>query len=266
MILKWAGGKRRLVPQILELLPEDYRERSYHEPFFGSGAVFFALSIKKGTINDINEKLMNFYRVVRDNPKELIEMAKPYKYDKDEYYMRRDRFNEEGLDNIEMASLLLYLNKTGYNGMYRVNSKGKFNIPFGRYTNPTIVPIEKIQMASVMLQTVDIKNDDFTYVLLVAEKGDICYLDPPYQPLSKSSSFTTYAKKGFVESDQDRVSRVCKTLDEMGVLFVLSNSSTEENRKRYEAFNISVVQMRRSLNRNVEGRGAIDELLITNIG
>jgi len=129
--LKWAGGKRSLIVRITELFPENYRTKRYHEPFFGGGAVFFELEPERGTINDVNPKLINFYKVVRDHPHDLIDFASNYRYDEMEYYNRRERFNDPKIPSVESAALLLYLNKTGFNGLYRVNAKGDFNVPYG---------------------------------------------------------------------------------------------------------------------------------------
>ena len=186
-ILKWAGGKRSLVQAIIYMFPPDYKKRVYHEPFLGGGATFFTVSPHKGTINDLNPRLVNFYRVVRDRPIELIAEASKHPYEKDTYYRLRERFNEGGLDTVEDAALLLYLNKTGYNGLYRVNSHGKYNVPFGTYKNPTIVPEEDIYAASETLRRVELLCEDFSYLLDVAREGDIVYLDPPYEPLSRTS-------------------------------------------------------------------------------
>ena len=267
-ILKWAGGKRQLIPNILAQFPRDYKQRAFHEPFFGGGAVFFKIKPKQGSINDVNPRLMNLYRVVRDNPTELIELAKTYRHDKDEFYTFRDRFNELGLSDIEDASLLLYLNKTSFNGLYRVNSKGKFNVPFGRYKNPTIVDEKRIKEASIILQNVNIFCTDFTYVIEHSQEGDLCYFDPPYLPISDTADFTSYSKDGFSYDDQIRLRDTCIKLDEKGVLFVLSNSYVEALVGKYrevENFRIEVVQANRAINSVADKRGPVDEILVTNI-
>jgi DNA adenine methylase len=171
-VLKWAGGKRGLLPKIQANLPQDFRSRRYHEPFLGGGAVFFWLKPKKGSINDVNRRLMNFYRVLRDEPEALISEAKRYLYSENAYYKLRERFNQKAITPIEEAALLLYFNKTAYNGLYRENSKGKFNVPFGSYENPTIVHEKRLHQASKVLQGIEIVNDDFSYVLNVARKGE----------------------------------------------------------------------------------------------
>jgi len=266
-LLKWAGGKRSLVREITELFPGDYRERRYHEPFIGGGAVFFSIQPKEGSINDINPRLMNFYRVVRDTPKELIEEARRYRYDEDEYYRLRNRFNSGGLSEVEEAALLLYLNKTAYNGLYRVNSRGKFNVPFGRYDDPTIVPEGGIIRASKLLRSAEIRSEDFGYVLDVAEEGDLCYLDPPYHPASETANFTDYSAAGFGMADHRRLRDLCVGLDKRGVTFVLSNSDTDAVRRLYRgvrSLRMISLRTRRMISRKVSSRSSGHDLLITN--
>jgi len=265
-ILKWAGGKRGLVPHILSLFPVDYRSRVYHEPFVGGGAVFFRIRPRAGSINDVNSHLINFYRVVRDNPEELISKARQYIYDEESYYLLRDRFNQPGLSDVECAALLLYLNKTAFNGLYRVNSRGEFNVPFGRYKNPTIVPERRIRAASKTLKKIDIFNEDFSYVLDYAKKGDLCYLDPPYQPVSETANFTSYSSEKFDLDEQRRLRDLCIELDEQGVLFVLSNSYAEAIIDLYrgiERFQVKIVQAKRAISSKASTRGPINEVLIT---
>jgi DNA adenine methylase len=267
-ILKWAGGKRGLLYEIKALFPTDYCARVYHEPFFGGGAVFFNIQPKSGTINDINEELMNFYKVVRDEPEQLIELTKTYKHDKDNFYDLRKRYNQKGLSKIESASLLLYLNKTAFNGLYRVNSKGEFNVPFGSYRNPTIVPEDRIRKASALLQKIQIFCQDFTYILDQTQEGDLIYFDPPYQPLNSTSNFTSYSLNGFNYKDQIRLRDTCQKLSEKGVYFVLSNSFSSEIIDLYRdipSFNIEVVKARRIISSKLSTRGGIYEILVTNI-
>ena len=267
-LLKWAGGKRSLIRRIMDLFPGDYRDRRYHEPFFGGGAVFFHVEPGRGSINDINPRLMNFYRVVRDRPDELIEEASGYRYDEGEYYLRRETFNSEGLSEVEYAALLLYLNKTAYNGLFRVNSRGEFNVPFGRYVDPTIVKPRSIARASRLLRNVEIRSEGFDYILDVAEKGDLCYLDPPYHPASETANFTDYASSGFKMGDQERLRDICAELDGRGVAFVLSNSDTGLVRELYGGVpDLRVVSFktRRMISSKVSSRGSGYDLLITNI-
>jgi DNA adenine methylase len=266
-VLKWAGGKRELLPKIHANLPQDYRSRRYHEPFLGGGAVFFWLKPKKGSINDVNGRLMNFYRVLRDEPEALISEAKKHPYNKEAYYKLRDRFNQKENTSIEEAALFLYFNKTAYNGLYRENSKGEFNVPFGSYKKPTIVHERRLLQANRVLKGIEIVNDDFSYVLNVAREGDICYLDPPYQPISKTSNFTDYSKDGFDFSDQQRLQDMCLELHEMGVIFVLSNSYSDPVRELYEGievFRVEKVSAKRVISSNATTRGRINEILVTN--
>jgi DNA adenine methylase len=266
-ILKWAGGKRSLTREIINLFPEDFKSRSYHEPFFGGGAVFFKIQPKKGSINDINEKLINFYKVVREHPHELIQETKQHPYCKDTYYDLREKFNSGKLDDIEAAALFLYLNKTAYNGLYRVNSDGKFNVPFGRHKNPTITPEKIILQASKLLKNVEILNQDFNYIAGYAEKGDIVYLDPPYQPISETSKFTSYTKEGFGLKKHRNLRNLCFALDRSGVLFVLSNSFSKQIEDLYadSSFKINWVSSERKISSKSSSRGRVKEMLVTNI-
>lgn len=266
--LKWAGGKRQLLSKILELFPRNYRDLAYHEPFVGSGAVFFTLEPKKGSINDINHHLINYFKMVRDDPEGLIEEASKYEYEKKNYYRLRDRFNEEEITDLERAALFLYFNKTGFNGLWRVNSKGKYNVPIGRYKNPTIVPVEKIMASSRVLKSIEILNTDFTYVITASQEGDLCYFDPPYEPVSETAYFTSYTAKGFDMNEQERLRDTCVELDNKGVHFVLSNSHVKQIEDLYEersSFKINIVQARRSINSRADKRGPINEILVTNI-
>lgn len=266
-VLKWVGGKRRLIEQITSLFPEDYSIRAYHEPFFGGGALFFHLEPSRGSINDVNKRLMNFYRVLKEQPRELIEEASQYIYDKAEYYNLRTRFNEEQLTDVEDAAILLYLNKTGYNGLYRVNSKGKYNVPFGRYKNPRIVDEERIMTASKLLENISIHSERFYSVKKQAEKGDMVYFDPPYLPVSETSDFTAYSKSGFGYKDHVLLKDTCLDLDERGVYFVQSNSYVKPILELYEnnGFRIEIVQMNRAINSKTSKRGEVNEILVTNI-
>jgi DNA adenine methylase len=187
-ILKWAGGKRSLVQAILSKFPHSYRDRIFHEPFLGGGAIFFKVEPRKGTVNNVNPRLINFYKVVRDSPGELVGEVEKLHYDRNTYYALREKFNLGGLTPIEDASIFLYLNKTGYNGLYRVNSRGEFNVPFGRYRNPTIAPRGAISAASKVLRRVEVRNEDFSYLLDKAREGDLVYLDPPYEPRARGIS------------------------------------------------------------------------------
>ncbi|NJE76360.1 DNA adenine methylase [Thermococcus sp. ES12] len=272
-ILKWAGGKRQILHEIVALMPKDFRNRTFHEPFFGGGAVTFWMEPKRGTINDINPKLINFYVVVRDHVDELIEDAKGHRNEKEYFYKAREEFNEivrNGFEipNIRLASLLLYLNKTAFNGLYRENRKGEFNVPFGRYKNPKIVDEERLRKASEVLKKLDIYNEDFTYILRVAKPGDLVYFDPPYHPVSETASFTSYSKEDFSKEDQERLRDVCLELHERGVYFILSNSYVKPVRELYEGidgFEILKIYAKRPINSKADRRGEVPEMLVTNV-
>ncbi len=267
-ILKWAGGKRQLIPQITDLFPNNYLELDYHEPFVGGGALFFTIQPKQGTINDINHHLINFFKTVRDSPEELIKEASQYRYEKEIYYQLRERYNTEKITDLEKAALFLYFNKTGFNGLWRVNSRDKYNVPFGRYKNPTIVPIDRIRAASKVLKDIEILCTDFSYVKDISKQGDLCYFDPPYEPVSETAYFTSYTPKGFGMDEQEKLSEVCQKLDDKGVFFVLSNSHVKQIMDLYESnpnFRIKIVQARRSINSKASKRGPINEILVSNI-
>ena len=267
-VLKWVGGKRRLIESIIRLFPRDYSERAYHEPFFGGGALFFHLEPSSGSINDVNQRLINFYLVLRDKPEELMEEASKYIYKKDEYYRLRDRFNEGPLGDVEDAAILLYLNKTGFNGLYRVNSKGEYNVPFGKYKNPKVVDVKKIQTASRILANIDIYSGRFFSVKDHAKAGDLVYFDPPYLPVSDTSDFTAYSKTGFDYEDHILLRDTCIELHNKGVKFVQSNSHVEpilDLYKGIDGFRVEIVQMNRPINADASKRGEVNEVLITNI-
>ena len=250
--------------RILSLFPQDHQDRAYHEPFMGGGAVFFTLEPGRGTINDVNPRLMNFYRVVRDRPEELIEAARGHRYEEAEYYRLRDRFNSKP-DPVEDAALLLYLNRTCYNGLYRVNSRGEFNVPFGRYRDPTVVHPRQIRRASGLLRGVEALCSDFEYLREHAQEGDLCYMDPPYQPASRTANFVDYAAGGFGEPDQARLRDLCVELDARGVHLVQSNSDTDLIRRLYEGtgFQLESLRTTRNISRKVSSRGGGRDLLIT---
>ena len=265
-VLKWAGGKRRLRFEIEKIMPEDYMNRAYHEPFFGGGAIFFHFEPSTGTINDVNDRLMNFYRMVKEHPLELIEEVSNYEYSKEQYYEYRRMFNEDKLSPIKDAAVLLFLNKTGYNGLYRVNSKGKFNVPFGRFKNPAIVHEDRILKASELFSRVDIYSERYSYINDVAEEGDIVYLDPPYLPEEDVLGFTAYSSKGFGLKDHLDLMDLCKNLSDRGVFFIQSNNHVPPIVEACEGhgFRIKIVNVSRAINRVITDRGRIPEVLITN--
>lgn len=265
--VKWAGGKGQLLEQFEKFYPKNFD--GYLEPFLGSGAVFF--SIRKNykpdkiVLSDNNYELINCYLVVRDNLDELIDLLKVHKrnHNKRYYYKIRD-LNAGELSKVEKAARLLYLNKTCFNGLYRVNSKGKFNVPIGSYKNPNIVNDSNLRAANLLLQNVIIKVQSFEKILDDAEKGDFIYLDPPYHPLSKTASFTGYTSDAFSEKNQEALAKVYKKLDKKGCLLMLSNSDTEFIRAMYSDFNIYEVKARRAINCDGKKRGLINEIVVLN--
>jgi DNA adenine methylase len=270
--IKWAGGKKQLLPEIEKRIPNKFN--NYFEPFVGGGAVMFLvaskLNPKKIIISDINKELIITYKIVKERPNELIELLKKHKknHDKNYYYEIRELGNnpENNLSDLEIAGRFIYLNKTCFNGLYRVNSKGSFNVPIGSYKNPNIVPKEDILNASKLLQKDDIKAMSFENVINYAKNGDFVYFDPPYLPLSKTSSFTSYTKNSFSKDDHKKLSDVFKKLDKIGCFVMLSNSYHPYIEKLYSGFNFNIetVKASRAINCNGSGRGKINELLITN--
>jgi DNA adenine methylase len=269
LFLKWAGGKLQLIEQFENLFPSDFR--NYYEPFIGSGAVFFYLKSKskpnKVILSDTNEELINCFAVVRDKPSELIEIILNHRkrHSKQYYYEVRD-LESDRLDSVSRAARMIYLNKTCFNGLYRVNSKGEFNVPFGDYKNPSIFDRNTLYRASQMLQDADLRVMTFDKVLDFAGKDDFVYFDPPYIPLSKTSSFTRYSKGEFSIKEQNQLSEVFRALDSMGCLVMLSNSDHSLTRELYRDYdkNIVVVRAKRKINSVGSKRGAINEIVVTN--
>jgi DNA adenine methylase len=270
-ILKWAGGKRQLLSEITELFPTSYE--AYHEPFVGGGAVFFHLDPDAGTINDLNERLTTFYEVVRDHPDVLIEENKTHEHSEEYFYEARSEFNEflsestlTHEDRIREASLLLYLNRTCFNGLYRENSDGEFNVSFGRYTNPDWVQEQRIRKASRTLQGTQVFNTDFEYVLEETTSDDLVYFDPPYEPVSKTADFNSYHADGFDRDDQRRLRDAAVELTEQNVSVLISNSPpVTELYEEHDAFSVTYVDATRAINSDASNRGEVAEILITNV-
>ena len=264
-IVKWVGGKRQLMYELEINMPKTYNR--YFEPFIGGGALFFYLQPDNAYISDMNEELINLYQVVRDNVDELITDLQKHDISK-EYFMEIrniDRTEEyQNWSNIQKASRFIYLNRTCFNGMYRVNSKGEFNVPFGHYKNPRILDENNLINCSNLLQRTEIKHADFSEIMKKVKKGDFVYFDPPYVPLSETSSFTSYTKDGFDMDMQLSLRDVCDELDSMGVKFLLSNSDTQFVNELYENYNIKKVFASRQINANADGRGKITEVLVRN--
>ena len=270
--LKWVGGKRQLLADIAPLVPKKFTR--YIEPFVGGGAVFFHLSDQltdkkiPSLINDINPELVNCYQMVKTQAEDLISLLKTHRHDKDYYLSIRNLDRQDGglgqLSALERASRFLYLNRTGFNGMYRVNSKGLNNVPFGRYKNPSLVNEDVLRQAAVALQHTQIQNTSFQDCLDTAGPGDFVYLDPPYVPLNDTSYFTSYMTNGFDMSDQKALADLVRRLDQRGVTFVASNACVPVVREMYDGFTMIEVKAKRAINANGQKRQAIAELLITN--
>jgi len=235
----------------------------YIEPFVGGGAVYFHLLPLVAILIDNNPELINFYIIVRDELHALLADLEKHKNNKEYYYSIR-ALDPDKMDAVSRASRFLYLNKTGYNGLWRVNKKGKHNVPFGRYKNPRIVDEENLLQVSRALQYTEIILGDFSKALDFASPGTFIYLDPPYHPLSETANFTSYTSNSFGADDQRRLAEVFKQLDERGCKVMLSNSDTPFIRELYKGYDIKVVYARRAINCYAEKRGPISELVIRN--
>lgn len=269
--VKWVGGKRQLLKQFRELNlypPECFNPESntYFEPFVGGGAVFFDLLPKHAELSDTNRELVVAYNVIKDNVDGLIKSLKKHIYNK-EYYLgvRAQDINE--LSDIEIASRFIFLNRTGFNGMYRVNKSGQFNVPFGRYKNPLICDENNLRKVSEALQGITITHRDYKDVLELAKIGDFIYFDPPYYPLNPTSSFTAYTAKGFFEKEQIELRDTFVKLHERGCFVMLSNSDTPFINELYsglERVSVNKIIAGRAINSKGSKRGKINEVLITN--
>jgi DNA adenine methylase len=267
--LKWVGGKRQLMPSIVELMPKNIKELNYVEPFIGGGAVLFHLQPRTAIINDFNDELINVYNVIKNSLNELIVDLKTHENNADYFYQIRslDRTNDfKSLTPVQRASRVIYLNKTCFNGLYRVNNAGEFNAPFGRYKNPNIVNEPTLKAVNKFLNNsnVRISSGDYSEILESADENSFVYFDPPYHPISESSNFTGYVQGGWDVFDQIRLREFCDQLNERGIKFLLSNSSAPLIKDQYENYTITTVKANRSINSNGADRGEVDEFLIRN--
>ncbi|WP_071058561.1 DNA adenine methylase [Pelistega sp. MC2] len=287
--LKWAGGKTQLISEIAKLIPQSLTEKpfTFIEPFVGSGAVLFWIinnfsNLKKAIINDINTDLTNVYEVIKHTPLPLIESLQKHQDSfillekteskKEYYYAQRERYNSRQEDAIEHAALFIFLNKTCFNGLYRVNRNNGFNVPMGDYRNPTICDRDNLLAVHNALQKVEILNGSYVDTLSrIDDKNNLFYLDPPYKPLSTTSSFNAYAKDEFDDNAQIRLANFCHKLNSLGHLWILSNSdpknSDSENNffdDLYSNYHIQRVEATRAINSKASKRGKLNELLITN--
>lgn len=266
---KWTGGKRKLLPILTELLPDDFNR--YYEPFIGGGALLFKLLPHDAVINDFNEELINSYLQIRDNPNGLIDLLAEHrdKNSKDYYLNIRSADRDgriESMTDVERAARILYMLRVDFNGLYRVNSKNQFNVPYGRYKNPKILDKDLIYEVSGYLNAnnIQILQGDFANAVADAIDGDLVYFDPPYIPLSETSSFTSYTHEGFSYEDQVRLRNTVRDLTRRGVNVILSNSSSPLVEDLYQEFNLHYVDASRTNGAKPTSRGKIKEIIVTN--
>jgi len=272
--LKWAGGKRQLLPEIVKYVPKRTSKHTYYEPFIGGGALLFELQPQKAVINDSNKELINCYEVVRDSLDELIEELSKDKYTNSEtsYYEMRDLDRStkkyEILSEVEKAARIIYLNKTCYNGLFRVNSQGQFNVPFGRYKNPNFLDDAVLRAVNKYLNSnnITLLNQDFAEAVKDAKRGDFVYFDPPYDPVSETASFTGYDVNGFNRDEQERLKEEFDALHKRGCKVMLSNSCTDFILDLYKDYQDTIIKVRatRSINSNALKRGRVEEVLVLN--
>lgn len=269
--VKWVGGKRQLLAQFKKLRlypPQDFNPKlnAYFEPFVGGGAVFFDLLPQKAFLSDLNKELVTTYNVIKNNVEELIRELKKHRTDK-EYYLEVRSLDPKSLNDVSVASRFIFLNRTCFNGMYRVNKSGGFNVPFGKHTNPMICDEENLRKVSSVLKNVEIKHQDYKKVLEKAKKGDFIYFDPPYYPLSKTASFTAYNADTFLDKEQIELRDTFVELHKRGCFVMLSNSDAPFINEIYsgiKGIRISKVEAGRAINSKGDGRGKITEVLVTN--
>ena len=266
--LKWAGGKAAIARRIAELLPRDARARVYREPFLGGGAMFFHLQPRQAFLSDTLAPLISAYEVVQRNVEALIRRLEELRasHSIEQFYEVRDRFNQERQASaVERAAWLIYLNKTCYNGLYRTNKAGEFNVPAGRFTNPGIVEPGRIRNAAAVLARAELSSASFEHLRDAAGPGDLVYFDPPYVPTSKTASFSSYAEGAFTEADQASLAALFRELDARGCLLALSNSDTPLVRELYAGFDLSPVIAPRAISAKPSTRGEVSELLVRNV-
>ncbi len=265
--LKWAGGKRQLVNDLIQYMPEKYQ--TYYEPFLGGGALFLRLQPNQAIVNDSNSELINCYCIVRDSLNELIDELRKYKNDEEYYYevRRWDRRKDYQLKTpVQKAARIIFLNKTCYNGLFRVNSQGQFNVPFGRYKKPNILDEAVLKAVSDYLKAaqIEILNTDFAEAVKKANKNDFIYFDPPYDPISSTSSFTGYDVNGFDRHQQKRLKEVVDELNSRNCKVLLSNAHTDFIIDLYKDYKQVKVSATRAINSNASRRGKVDEVLVMN--
>jgi len=267
-VLKWVGGKRQLLDTLTTLLPK--RIETYCEPFVGGGALLFKLQPKSAYINDINEELIRVYHVIKNDVEALIVALENFRNEADYFYTVRDWDRDKAgyslLPEVEKAARMVYLNKTCYNGLFRVNNAGEFNSPFGNYRNPNIINAPTLRAVSSYFNSaaINMTASDYAEVLATLPKNTFVYLDPPYDPVSDTSSFTGYSRGGFSRKEQIRLRECCDELHKRGIKFMLSNSATDFIKEQYSDYNITIVQAKRAVNSYGAKRGEVDEVLVRN--
>ena len=265
--VKWVGGKGRLLSQLRPLLPPGVERMRHVEPFVGGGALFFSRRPRRALLTDINPSLVAAYTAIRDDVEAVIgglrRLAR--RHSKESYYQVRERYNQSRrVSTSTRAAMFIYLNKTCFNGLHRVNRKGAFNVPVGAYKNPRILNENGLQAASLALQGADLRCASFDALLKNAKPGDFVYFDPPYEPVSQTASFTSYARDGFSRDDQTRLRDVYKALDRRGCKLMLSNSDVPLTRELYRDFEVDTVAAPRAINCDARKRGKVSEIVVRN--
>lgn len=267
-IVKWVGGKRQILDQIIRFIPKTFS--TYYEPFLGGGAVLLFLQPQKAVVNDLNIELINVYQVIKDNVNELITELKLHKNTADYFYNLREIDRDPNaffkLSPVQKAARVIYLNKTCYNGLYRVNRAGEFNTPFGNYKRPNIVNETTLRAVSRYFNRAEIAffATDFELILTKPQASDFVYLDPPYDPVSDTANFTGYSQSGFDQKEQLGLKKACDRLNKRDVKFLLSNSATDFILDLYKDYQIEIIQAKRPINSNGKKRGEVAEVLVRN--
>ena len=272
-LIKWAGGKRQIAAELFSRFPPDWNQGTYLEPFIGGGAMFLHVAPKKAVVADLNSRLYGFYLQVKSNPEKLysgvVDIADEFNATdelskKDFYLSLRTKYNESSVDSFESAILLYVLNKLCFNGLYRENSKGGFNVPFGQKKHLAYIDEEDLNAVSKALEVTEIINADFETTIGKAKPGDFVYLDPPYIPIDTTSSFTSYHSNGFGIAEQQRLATAMVLMKNAGIRAMCSNSDTPLTREIFTELNIEAIQAPRMVSAKASGRGSVSELVITN--
>jgi DNA adenine methylase len=266
-IVKWVGGKTGLLGQLVPLLPKGVELMRHVEPFVGGGAMFFRLRPERALLCDINESLIASYETIRDHVEEVVPFLNRLarRHSEQNYYAVRSRYNSAtNCSLVERTAMFIYLNKTCFNGLHRVNQKGEFNVPAGRYNNPRIFDIDALRAASRQLLSAELRKQSFEGLLATAKPGDFVYFDPPYEPVSSTANFTSYTRNGFSQEDQIRLRDVFVELDRRKCHLMLSNSDVPFIRNLYKAFRVDKVAALRAINCDGRNRGRVSELVVRN--